>query len=356
MSGEIEDAGKAAIEMLEKQHKRFDPGFLKCCFSSTMKCMTNTMAARKRGGGLFLISTLAAVWLSGCATNGGGGHAPAAPRTNADFIGTVEGVNLPGVPAASSPNVSDIVTAGSRSGDGAINRNNIDAVLNNPNRTSTKPRQRAAEERPGLATGFGESTRSPWYQQSFVRASMKPAGTGALYYNNREGIDAMTGGKYKVSGVQTAAGDMIEWGIKGGFGYLPTYSTYSASRRFVVGKHGSNYSVVLKNRCKSRLEVVLSVDGLDVLDGKTAAFGKRGYVIAPDETLEIKGWRTSPETVARFQFSTVAGSYANLAHGDHRNVGVIGMAVFTEKGVDPWTWMPQEVQHRLTADPFAKAP
>jgi hypothetical protein len=35
---------------------------------------------------------------------------------------------------------------------------------------------------------------------------------------------------------------------------------------------------------------------------------------------------------------------------------VIGMAVFTEKGVDPWTWMPQEVQHRLTADPFAKAP
>jgi hypothetical protein len=356
MSGEIEDAGKAAIEMLEKQHKRFDPGFLKCWFSSTMKCMTNTMAARKRGGGLFLISTLAAVWLSGCATNGGGGYAPAAPRTNADFIGTVEGVNLPGVPAASSPNVSDIVTAGSRSGDGAINRNNIDAVLNNPNRTSTKPRQRAAEERPGLATGFGESTRSPWYQQSFVRASMKPAGTGALYYNNREGIDAMTGGKYKVSGVQTAAGDMIEWWIKVGFGYLPTYSTYSASRRFVVGKHGSNYSVVLKNRCKSRLEVVLSVDGLDVLDGKTAAFGKRGYVIAPDETLEIKGWRTSPETVARFQFSTVAGSYANLAHGDHRNVGVIGMAVFTEKGVDPWTWMPQEVQHRLTADPFAKAP
>ena len=341
--------------MLEKQHKKFDPGFLKCWFSSTMKCMTNLMAARKRVGGLFLISSLAALWLSGCATNGGGGYAPEA-RTNADFIGTVAGANLPGVPAASSPNVSDIVTAGSRSGDGAITRKNIDGVLNNPNQTKSKPRQRAAEERPGLATGFGESTRSPWYQQSFVRASTKPAGTGALYYNNREGIDAMTGGKYKVSGVQTAAGDMIEWGIKGGFGYLPTYSTYSASRRFVVGKHGSHYSIVLKNRCKSRLEVVLSVDGLDVLDGKAASFPKRGYVIAPDETLEIKGWRTSPENVARFQFSTVAGSYANLAHGDHRNVGVIGMAVFTEKGVDPWTWMPQEVQHRLTADPFAKAP
>lgn len=328
--------------MLEKQHKRFDPGFLKCWFSSTMKCMMNTMAARKRGGGLFLISALAALWLSGCGVPGGGGY---------------DAMNVyPSAPASPAYDASSIVTAGSRSGDGAISRNNIDAVLNNPSRSPEKPRQKAAEERPGLATGFGESTRSPWYQQTFVRASSKPAGTGALYYNNREGIDAMTGGKYKVSGVETAAGDMIEWGIKGGFGYLPTYRTYSSPRRFVVGKHGSHYSIVLKNRCKSRLEVVLSVDGLDVLDGKAAAFGKRGYVIAPDETLEIKGWRTSPETVARFQFSTVAGSYANLAHGDHRNVGVIGMAVFTEKGVDPWTWMPQEVQHRLTADPFAKAP
>jgi hypothetical protein len=52
----------------------------------------------------------------------------------------------------------------------------------------------------------------------------------------------------------------------------------------------------------------------------------------------------------------VRGSYANLAHGDHRNVGVIGLAVFTEKGVDPWTWMPREVNDRLQADPFAKAP
>lgn len=310
--------------MLEKQHKKFDPGFLKCCFSSTMKCMMNTMAARKRGGGLFLISALAALWLSSCTSlPSGGGYNSVEPYVDAD------------------PSV----------------RVDYKAVPSSPLRNSeSKPRQKAAEERPGLATGFGESANSPWFQQSFVRASSKPAGTGALYYNNREGIDAMTGGKYKVSGVETAAGDMIEWGIKGSLGYLPTYRTYSVSRRFVVGKHGSHYSIVLKNRCKSRLEVVLSVDGLDVLDGKAAAFGKRGYVIAPDETLEIKGWRTSPDTVARFQFSTVKGSYANLAHGDHRNVGVIGMAVFTEKGVDPWTWMPQEVEHRLTADPFAKAP
>lgn len=281
--------------------------------------------SRARGGVLLLASALAALWLSGCASHDGAYHGapaePSAPATSPErFLGA-------GPDAAKA-------------------------------RAEEAPRQKAAEERPGLATGFGESTRSEWNRQSFVRATpSKPAGTGVIYYNNREGIEAMTGRKEKVAGMQAAAGSMIEWGIKGGFGYLPTYNTYyPRDRRFVVGSRDDRYSIVLKNRCKSRLEVVLSVDGLDVIDGKSASFSKRGYVIAPDETLEVKGWRTSPDTVARFKFSTVAGSYANLAHGDHRNVGVIGLAVFAEKGVDPWTWMPREVNDRLDADPFAKAP
>lgn len=304
--------------------------------------MLLTKSPSPRGTTLLLASALAALWLSGCASN----VPPPAARSN----------YIPGIPATTGENVADIVTAGSRSGDGAINRNNIDGVLSN----KQKPQRKAAEERPGLATSFGEQVTSPWNRQSFVRASSKPDGTGVVYYNNREGIDAMTGSKSKVEGTQLVSGEKIEWGIKGGMSYLPTYSNYwtwgNKGRRFVVGKKDSGYSIVLKNRCKSRLEVVLSVDGLDVIDGKAASVSKRGYVIAPDETLEVKGWRTSPDTVARFRFSTVSGSYANLSTGEHRNVGVIGLAVFTEKGVDPWTWMPTEVNDRLKADPFAKAP
>jgi hypothetical protein len=56
-------------------------------------------------------------------------------RTNADFISTVEAINLPGVPAATGASITDIVTTG-RSNDGAIGRNSIDAILNNPNRTA----------------------------------------------------------------------------------------------------------------------------------------------------------------------------------------------------------------------------
>jgi len=277
-----------------------------------------------RAGVLALASALAAMWLSGCATQQGGHYDSASEYK-------------PSSPARSfgSPDASVA-------------------------KAEAAPRQKSAEERPGLATGFGEQTKSPWNRQSFVRATAsKPAGTAVTYYNDKEGIDAMSGYRRKIDPVRMAAGEMLEWGIKGGFGYLPAYSESSyrgSGRTFVVGSRDSNYSVVLKNRCKSRLEVVLSVDGLDVIDGKSASFSKRGYVLAPEETLEVKGWRTSPDTVARFKFSTVRGSYANLAHGDHRNVGVIGLAVFTEKGVDPWTWMPREVNDRLQADPFAKAP
>jgi len=51
-------------------------------------------------------------------------------------------------------------------------------------------------------------------------------------------------------------------------------------------------------------------------------------------------------------FSSVSDSYANLKHGDTRNVGVIGLAVFPERGVDPWEGTPPASKPR----PFAEAP
>lgn len=211
-----------------------------------------------------------------------------------------------------------------------------------------------AEERPGLATGFGKRLRDEWQQQSFVRAGGSPAGTAMVYYNDKEGIKAMTIYGYRSGATQQAAGGLVEWGIKGRMGFLPVHE--SGNGRFVEGRAGAAYSIWIKNRCRSRVEVVLSVDGLDVIDGKPASFRKRGYVVGPGETLEVKGWRTGWDSVARFEFSSVGASYANQRHGDARNVGVIGLAVFGEKGVDPWKWMPREVNTRQTANPFATQP
>ncbi|HEY8961389.1 MAG TPA: hypothetical protein VIM57_04225 [Luteolibacter sp.] len=218
------------------------------------------------------------------------------------------------------------------------------------------------KDRPGLATAFGKSIKDPMPPTSFNRASAKPYGVDAIYYNDREGLKAMHAMNDRVDGYQTVAGGVLEWGIKGNFGLLPTYlkSAYYGndygSRRFVEGTHGGTYSIVLRNRCQCDLQAVLSVDGLDVVDGRPASVTKRGYVIPAGETLEVKGYRTGYNSVAAFQFSSVSGSYANLSQGNTRNVGVIGLAVYTPKGASPWTWMPDEVNRRNTANPFAPAP
>jgi len=218
------------------------------------------------------------------------------------------------------------------------------------------PMQEAAPERPGLATGWGDERNSEISYTQFTRASSQPAGTGIIFYNDPEGVEAMTSRKEKVAAMQTAAGEMVEWGVKGRNGFLPTYKEYGYGRRLVAGNKGSSYSIVVKNRCKSALEIVASVDGLDVTDGRTASFSKSGYIIQPGKTLEIEGFRKSESKIAEFEFSSVSGSYANLKHGDTRNVGVIGIAVFTRKGVNPWKWSGDEIQRRGNASPFAEAP
>ena len=80
--------------------------------------------------------------------------------------------------------------------------------------------------------------------------------------------------------------------------------------------------------------------------GRRRPFPSAATWSQPGKTLEIEGFRTSTNTVAAFEFSSVSNSYANLRHGNTRNVGVIGIAVFTQKGVNPWTWMPDEVKQR----------
>jgi general secretion pathway protein D len=62
-----------------------------------------------------------------------------AARTAADFVNPVDGTLIPGIPLSAGAGISNTPTAGLRSGDYAIGRNSIDAILNNPNRTAQNP-------------------------------------------------------------------------------------------------------------------------------------------------------------------------------------------------------------------------
>jgi len=211
------------------------------------------------------------------------------------------------------------------------------------------------QERPGLGTGWGDDIASSVSYSSFQRASKKPNSISTIYYNDKEGIKAMTNSwSYNGSGMQKAANGLVEWGVKGKWGYLK--NKHSGGKRFVVGNKNQNYSLVVKNLCNSSLELVMSIDGLDVLDGKAASLKKSGYIIQPGKTLTISGFRKSTDAVAAFRFSGVNSSYTQLSGKGTRNIGVIGMAVFTQKGINPWKYGTDELNKRNNARAFAEAP
>jgi len=74
--------------------------------------------------------------LSNTVFGSGGTQGNQGGRTGSDFISPVNGTSVDGIPADPDQFTSNGVSNGLRSGDQAINRNNIDAILNNPNRTA----------------------------------------------------------------------------------------------------------------------------------------------------------------------------------------------------------------------------
>ncbi len=212
----------------------------------------------------------------------------------------------------------------------------------------------SAEERPGLGTSWGEQVYSPLTHVQFERASSSPWAEVALHYDDAQGIAAHAAYLGAApSPLEIPAGDGgLSIGLIDDSGrLLPGYA--AAGRTLVVGEDGARYRIVVHNATTARFEIVASVDGLDVIDGHPADPGRRGYIVNPHRHARH---RRLPHLRARrrqaFRFGKVADSYAAQTTGD-RDVGVIGLAFFAERGV---TWSHSydrdEVQRRDTADPF----
>ncbi len=211
----------------------------------------------------------------------------------------------------------------------------------------------APEDRPGLGTQWGEARNSSITSVPFQRGDgSNPFATAVLYYNDEEGAKAMatsTGYARTAAGMYPVANGALTIGLKDESGAWLSGFTAS-SKNYVVGEAGRRYTIVVRNATPFRIECVLSVDGLDVLDGKDAAFTKRGYIVDPKGEIEVDGFRQSATQVAAFRFGSVRGSYAGQKYGDTSNVGVIGLAVFNERGTEPWKW--NEIDKRHDANPF----
>jgi hypothetical protein len=120
--------------------------------------------------------------------------------------------------------------------------------------------------------------------------------------------------------------------IREGGEQLPTYGL--RDRFYVQGNVGERYTIRVTNPTPNRVEAVVTVDGLDVIDGENGDLRKRGYVVPAYGDVRIEGFRTSQADVATFRFSSVGESYAGRK-GKARNVGVIAVAIFEEQAPEP---------------------
>ncbi|MEW6688221.1 MAG: hypothetical protein AB1452_03910 [Pseudomonadota bacterium] len=113
---------------------------------------------------------------------------------------------------------------------------------------------------------------------------------------------------------------------------LPVH--WHEGRAWVVGKPGNEYSVRIRNRQGEDVLGVVSVDGVNVVTGETATPQQSGYVISPWHLVEVSGWRKNLASTAAFYFTALPDSYAART-GRPDNVGVIGVALFKRKRIEP---------------------
>ena len=90
-----------------------------------------------------------------------------------------------------------------------------------------------------------------------------------------------------------------------------TLPVYQHQRRYyVAGRPGNEYQIRVRNRTGDDLLAVVSVDGVNAVNGETAHWGQTGYVLGARQAYDIRGWRKSMNDVAEFYFTDLPDSYA----------------------------------------------
>ncbi len=117
---------------------------------------------------------------------------------------------------------------------------------------------------------------------------------------------------------------------------LPQYN--HEGRLYAEAPPEGDYEIRLTNNHHRRRLAVISVDGVNVINGEDASYDGPGYVLRPWQTVTIPGWRRDDDKVAKFTFTAQDESYATQTGRGTKNTGVIGVAIFDEKEATPLWW------------------
>lgn len=187
---------------------------------------------------------------------------------------------------------------------------------------------------PQLGTQWGEGIESKTRTVVAKRLSDRPDDVASVGYNEASAVRRVVGSNpERRLNLLLADGD-VEWSVLDEDGRpLPLQRTRRGSGGEdmfrLAGVEGARYTLRFRNLSERSYEVIATVDGLDVLNGKPGSMRNGGYVLRPLQSLTIEGFRKSQNEVAAFRFSAPGRAYAaNTEAGDVRNVGVIGAALF----------------------------
>ena len=196
------------------------------------------------------------------------------------------------------------------------------------------PSAAPAAPAPQLGTQWGEGIESKTRTVDAKRLSSRPDDVASLGYNEASAVRRAVGGNpERRLNLLLADGD-VEWSVLDEDGRpLPLQRARRGAGGDdmfrLAGVEGSRYTLRFRNLSERSYEVIATVDGLDVLNGKPGSLRNGGYVLRPLQSLTIEGFRKSQNEVAAFRFSAPGRAYAaNTEAGDARNIGVLGAALF----------------------------
>ena len=196
---------------------------------------------------------------------------------------------------------------------------------------SATPSAAAAPAPAQLGTQWGEGIESKTRSVVAKRLSAQPDEVASLGYNEASAVrrDAGQNPERRLN-LLLAQGD-VEWSVLDEDARpLPLQRARRSADMFrLAGIEGARYTLRFRNLSDRSYEVIATVDGLDVLNGKPGSLRNGGYVLRPQQVLDIEGFRKSQSDVAAFRFAAPGRAYAaNTEAGDVRNIGVIGAALF----------------------------
>ena len=174
-----------------------------------------------------------------------------------------------------------------------------------------------------LGTQWGEDVNSAVTTVNASRLTNSPFDTATIYYRG-ESIPS------RIQTMNYIALSPLEIKVTEQRGYkMPIYRNHQG-QYILPAKEGQRYQLTIANTDRNRTyEVVTTVDGIDVLNGRAGSYQNSGYLIRPKSEVTIEGFRKSQDHVAAFRFATPENSYVNQnIQGDERNIGVIGFAMF----------------------------